>query len=125
VGIIENFLYPYSINRDAMERNELIVSDSDTAEICSVVESVETAAATFAHVDGPTLSGWVEVPERPAEPKHVLLCEDCGREPTDVEDEVGPLRKENALNSPHAAEVLRDIHTALRPSHDPRIERRA
>lgn len=108
-----------------MERNELVVSKDGHSEVCTVEETVETSSTVYARVEGEHLGGWVEVPDNPATPKHVLICEDCGREPHPDPDKVGPLRKENSLNHRGSAEVLKSIHETLRPSHSPRIEKRA
>jgi hypothetical protein len=107
-----------------MERDTLVVSDGDRTEVVTVEETF-SHNGTYARVEGDTISGFVEVPDNPARPKHVLVCEDCGREPNPASDEPGPLRKENECTHRSNAELLRDIHTAKRPSHDPRVETRA
>lgn len=106
-----------------MERDTLVVSDGDRREVCTVEETF-SHNGTYARVEGDTISGFVEVPDNPAKPKHVLVCEDCGREPNPGHDEA-PLRKENACEHRSNAELLADIHTAKRPSHEPRVEARA
>lgn len=108
-----------------MTPDELVVRKDGMKEIATVEETVETSSTVYARVEGDRLSGWVEVPDNPASPKHVLICEDCGREPNPGSDRPGPLRKENYLNHEGSAQVLKDIHEALRPTHNPHIERRA
>ena len=124
-----------------MDETELVVRKDGHAEVATVEETVETTSTTYARVEGvgtspdsqvgpqsdegDHLEGWVEVPDNPETPKHVLVCEDCGREPNPGSDEPGPLRKENYCNHEGSANVLRDIHEARRPTHSPRVERRA
>lgn len=108
-----------------MTPDELVVRKDGLTEVATVEETVETTSTTYARVEGESLDGWVEVPDNPASPSYVVVCEDCGREPNPGSDEPGPLRKENYCNHEGSANVLRDIHETRRPTHAPRVERRA
>lgn len=105
---------------------QLIVNDGQTKEVCSVEETVETSSTTFARVQGDTISGWVEVPDNPATPNYVVICDDCGhfetREVQGIETEVLVDAKHNEVHSESNADLLRDIHESLRPTHNPRTE---
>lgn len=105
---------------------QLIVNDGQTKEVCSVEETVETSSTTFARVQGDTISGWVEVPDNPATPNYVVICDDCGhfetREVQGIETEVLVDAKHNEVHSESNADLLRDIHEARRPTHNPRTE---
>lgn len=107
-----------------MERNELVVRKDGHAEVATVEETVETTSTTYARVEGESLSGWVEVPDNPASPSYVAICDDCGHmeEHPETSQEVLVDAKHNVCNHEGSANVLRDIHEAKRPTHSPRVE---
>lgn len=88
---------------------KLIVTDHKglRRETCDVVETYEHGSKRFAKVEGPTISGFVEVPQNPEQPRYELLCKDC--------------EKEHELNHEGSANLLRRIHE-IKTNHQPSVE---
>lgn len=102
-----------------MERNKLVVRDGDHAEACTVEESIN---GRYARVQGDTISGWVEVPDNPAEVGGRLVCHECGRENEDeMGNPAGDFIKDVTVSSKATAETLARIHR-IKSGHEARIE---
>lgn len=107
-----------------MQSDHLVVHD--TASGLHATAEVTRREGDYAHVVADQFEGWVEVPENPAEPTPVLVCEDCGHMAEDPKTGMMYLAdvKENECNHVENAELLAQAHR-IKTGHSPRVERRA
>lgn len=91
-------------------------------EVAEVLDTWSHGGTDYAKVSGlnSDLEGFVEVPERPREPRHQLVCEECGRHENPLSDEPGPLKKQPVFDHRGNAELMARIHAAKK-GHDPDI----